>query len=257
MTRLIRRSVLGLTILFVLGVGTYVFFTERRLVVPVVSAEHDVPVRVYGLGTVEARIVSKVGFEVGAALSSLIVDSGDLISEGQVLARLRSTEQQARVARAEAALVATGTVLGKTKASVVRARAVLVQRKEANARKQALIGRGTISTQSAEEAQRDVEVAAAELAVAECEVDIAHAQIADAKAGLRYESVLLENRVLRATERATGQHLGIARPRFAIPAFIVASPKGRRQPLEVRTVNRTKRQSFLRDRAPPASVMLP
>lgn len=62
--------------------------------------------RIYGLGTVEARIVSKVGFEVGAALTDLAVDSGDLIAKGQVLARLHSAEQQARVSQAEAAVEA-------------------------------------------------------------------------------------------------------------------------------------------------------
>ena len=198
MTRRMRRSLVGLAVLVALGAGGYFFLTERPLVVPVVSVEQDVPVRVYGLGTVEARIVSKIGFEVGAALTGLTVDSGDLVSEGQVLARLHRAEQQARVARAEAAVEAAGATLGKTEASVVRARAVLAQREAANARQQALVGRSTISAQSAEEAQRDVEVAAAELAVAESEVEIADAQIADAEAGLRYEATLLENRVLRA-----------------------------------------------------------
>ncbi|MCI5076850.1 efflux RND transporter periplasmic adaptor subunit [Oricola sp.] len=198
MTRRMRRSFLGLAILVALGAGGYFLLVERPLVVPVVSAEQNVPVRVYGLGTVEARIVSKVGFEVGAALTDLAVDSGDLVTKGQVLARLHTAEQQARVARAEAAVEAAGATLGKTKASVTRARAILAQREAANARQQELVGRSAISAQSAEEAQRDVDVAAAELTVAESEVEIAHAQLADAEAGLRYESTLLEYRVLRA-----------------------------------------------------------
>lgn len=198
MTRRMRRSLLGLAILVAVGAVGYFLLTERPLVVPVVSVEQDVPVRVYGLGTVEARIVSKVGFEVGAALTDLAVDSGDSVTKGQVLARLHTAEQQARVARAKAAVEAAGATLGKTEASVTRARAVLAQRKAANARQQALVGRGTISTQSAEEAQSDMDVAAAELAVTESEVEIAHAQLADAEAELRYETTLLDSRVLRA-----------------------------------------------------------
>lgn len=198
MTRRMRRSLLGAIILVALGAGGYFFLTERPLVVPVASVERNVPVRVYGLGTVEARIVSKVGFEAGAALSHLAVDSGDPVTEGQVLARLHSSEQQARVARAEAAVAAASATLGKTEASVNRARAVLAQRETANARQQELVGRSAISAQSAEEAQRDVDVAAAELAVAESEVEIAQAQLADAEAALRYETTLLEHHVLRA-----------------------------------------------------------
>lgn len=198
MTRRMRRGLLGLAILTALGAVGYFFLTERPLVVPVVSVDHDVPVRVYGLGTVEARIVSKVGFEVGAALTDLAVDSGDSVTRGQVLARLHTAEQQARVARAEAGVEAARASLGKTNASVARARAVLAQRKAANERQQALVGSNTISAQAAEEAQRDVDVAAADLAVAESEVKVAQAQLADAEAGLRYELTLLEHHVLRA-----------------------------------------------------------
>jgi HlyD family secretion protein len=77
---------------------------------------------VYGLGTVEARIVSRIGFEVGAALTDLAVDSGEAVAEGQVLARLHTAEQEARVARAEAAAAAAAATLGKAEANVVRAR---------------------------------------------------------------------------------------------------------------------------------------
>jgi HlyD family secretion protein len=88
MIRRMRRSLLGAIVLAALSASGYFFLTERPLVVPVVSVERNVPVRVYGLGTVEARIVSKVGFEAGAALTELAVDSGEPVAEGQVLARL-------------------------------------------------------------------------------------------------------------------------------------------------------------------------
>jgi HlyD family secretion protein len=198
MTRRMRRGLLASAILVALGAGAYLFLVERPLAVPVVSLEQDVPVRVYGLGTVEARIVTKVGFEAAAALAELAVDSGDPVTEGQVLARLHTAEQQARVARAEAAVEAARASVGKADASVARARAVLAQREAANARQQTLAGRNTISAQTAEEAQRDVDVAAADLAVAGSEVRVAQAQLADAEAGLRHELTLLEHHVLRA-----------------------------------------------------------
>jgi len=87
--------------------------------------------------------------------------------------------------RAEAAVEAAGATLGKAEANVVPAGVVLAQRKSTNRRQQALAERSTISAQTAEEAQRDVDVAAADLAVAESEVKVAQAQRADAEAALR------------------------------------------------------------------------
>ncbi len=198
MKRRTRLWLVGVAALIAIGPGGYLFLTERPLAVPVVPMEQDVPVRVYGLGTVEARIVSRIGFEVGAALTDLAVDSGDDVTEGQVLARLHTAEQEARVARAEAAVEAAAATLGKAEANVTRARAVLAQREATNARQQALVLRSTISAQTAEEAQRDVEVAAADLAVAESEIEVAQAQRADAEAALRYEATLLDHHILRA-----------------------------------------------------------
>lgn len=181
-----------------MGAAGYLFLAERPLAVPVAAEQRDVPVRVYGLGTIEARIVSRIGFEVGAALTDLGVDSGDAVAEGQVLARLHTAEQQARVARAEAAVEAARATLGKVEANVVRARAVLAQRRSSNDRQQALAERSTISAQTAEESQRDVDVAAADLAVAESEVKVAQAQRADSEAALLYERTLLDHHVLHA-----------------------------------------------------------
>lgn len=193
-----RRSLIALTLVALMGAGGWLFLTERPVVVPVVAMDRDVPVRVYGLGTVEARIVSRIGFEVGAALTDLWVDSGDVVAQGQVLARLHAAEQEARVARAEAAVEAADATLGRARANVVRARAVLAQREATNARQQALAGRNTISAQTAEEAQRDVEVAAADLTVAESDIAVAQAQRADSEAALQYEATLLDHHSLRA-----------------------------------------------------------
>jgi HlyD family secretion protein len=198
MTRLRSFRVLAPLAVAAIGAIGYLLLAERPLSVPVAVVEQDVPVRVYGLGTVEARIVSRIGFEVGAALIDLAVDSGDAVVEGQVLARLHTAEQEARVVRTEAAVEAARATLGKAEANVVRARAVLAQRKSTNDRRQALAERSTISAQTAEEAQRDVDVAAADLAVAESEVNVALAQHSDAEAALLYETTLLDHHVLRA-----------------------------------------------------------
>ena len=133
----------------------------------------NIPVRVFGLGTVEARVLSKIGFEVGAAITELNADHGDLVKQGQVLARLHATQQEAKVARAKAAVLSAEVAVKKADANVVKARAILAQRLEVNKRKQELASRQVTSAQAAEEAQRDEDVAKAELLVAENDIEVA------------------------------------------------------------------------------------
>ena len=186
-------------ILLALAVGAgFLFFIERPLVVTVVQPERDVALRIYGLGTVEARILSRVGFEVGAALTSLAADAGDSVIRGQELAVLHSAEQEARVARAHAAVAANKANLAKADAAVVRARAVLAERETANRRQQGLVQRDVASAQRAEEAQRDEDVARADLAVAEADLAVIRAQGLDAAAALRQEEALLAHHRLVA-----------------------------------------------------------
>ena len=193
-----RRTVFAIAAVGGVATGGWFFLTERPVSVPVVTVAQTTEVRVYGIGTVEARIVSKTGFEVGAALSELLVDSNDAVTKGQVLARLHPAEQQARVARAEAGVVASDAAILKAAANVTRVQAVLAQRKAANARQQELASRSAIAEKSAEEAQRDVDVAAAELTVAQSDVAVIRAQAADARAALLYEQTLLAHHDLIA-----------------------------------------------------------
>ena len=187
----------GILLVLVLGAG-FLFFTERPLAVTVVQPERDVALRIYGLGTVEARILSRVGFEVGAALISLTADAGDSVIRGQELAILHSAEQEARVARAHAAVAANMANLSKADAAVVRARAVLAERETANRRQQGLVQRDVASAQRAEEAQRDEDVARADLAVAEADLAVIRAQGLDTAAALRQEEALLAHHRLVA-----------------------------------------------------------
>ncbi len=180
-----------------LGAGA-LFVMERPLTVTVVQPETGVALRIYGLGTVEARVLSRVGFEVGAALTTLSADAGDRVVQGQVLAALHPAEQEARVARARAVVAANAAALAKTEAAVVRARAVLAQRETANKRQQDLSRQDVASVQRAEEAQRDEDVARADLAVAEADVAVIHAQGADAAAALQLEETLLAHHRLTA-----------------------------------------------------------
>lgn len=174
------------------------FLTERPLTVTVAQPETEVPLRLYGLGSVEARVLSRLGFEVGAALQSLSADAGDRVAKGQELAALHPAEQEARVARARAGLAANAAGQSRAEAALTRARAILAQRVTANERQKALARQDFASVQKAEEAQRDEDVARAETALAEADLAVIAAQGQDAAAVLRLEETLLAHHRLLA-----------------------------------------------------------
>jgi hypothetical protein len=102
-----RRSLFAIAaaLALVLGVGTVAWAMFLRPIrVEIASIERDVPVQVFGLGTVEARVTSKVGFKVAGVLVDLWADVGDRVAKGAVLARLDDREQSARVRRSQATI---------------------------------------------------------------------------------------------------------------------------------------------------------
>jgi len=197
MSKRARLLSLGLLPLAAAGLA-YAFVSLRPIEVSVTPVAENVPVRVFGLGTVEARVLSRIGFEVGAAITELNADHGDVVTKGQVLARLHATQQEAKVARAKAAVLSAEVAVKKADANTAKARAILAQRLEVNKRRQELVARQATSTQAAEEAQRDEDVAKAELLVAESDIEVAKAQITDARAQFAYEKAILEQHTLLA-----------------------------------------------------------
>lgn len=181
-----------------IGSLAFTFLSQKPVAVHGAELSESVPIRVFGLGTVEARVLSKVGFEVGAAIVELNADHGDLVKKGQVLARLNATQQKAKVARASAALQSAEVAVKKAEANLYKARAIMAQRLEVNRRKRELVSRQVSSLQSGEEAQRDEDVAIADARVAESDIEVSKAQLADARSQLAYETAVLEQHTLIA-----------------------------------------------------------
>ncbi len=197
--RLPSNKVLGsaAAALALFGVSGF-YLAGRPVAVRTVKIEDNVRIRVFGLGTMEAQVISKVGFEVGAALVELKTDHGDRVRKGDVLARLHDAEQVAKVAKAKAAVSSAETAIRKGDANVAKAKSILAQKSQVNRRRQELAGRQTVSVQTAEEAQKDEEVAQADLAVAVADVDVLKANLEDVRSQHRYEQIILEHHELLA-----------------------------------------------------------
>jgi HlyD family secretion protein len=178
------------------GIAAYAILSP----IPVVIArpEADVPVQVFGLGTVEARIVSKVGFKVAGTLTELHADQGEIVPAGTTLARLDTREQEAKLGKAKATVAQAEANLLKADAAVVKAQAALTRAQSVDERRRTLLGRGNVSIEAAEAAQAERDAAEAELAVTSSEVQVARAAIEDARAEQDYESTVLALHTLTA-----------------------------------------------------------
>jgi multidrug efflux pump subunit AcrA (membrane-fusion protein) len=164
-----------LSALVIVGGGTWTFFL-RPIKVEVSRAARDVPVQVFGLGTTEARVTSKIGFKVSGVLVDLRADVGDRVAKGTVLARLDDREQKARVSRAKAAIEQAEANLQKTTAGIEKAQANLANAKNINERRQKLLLSNTVSVETAETSKTAQDAAVADVNLALSDAEVARAQ---------------------------------------------------------------------------------
>ena len=192
--------------------------------VEVAKPERDVAVQVFGLGTVEARVTSKVGFKVAGVLVDLAADVGDRVAKGAVLARLDDREQSARVARAKAATEQTQASLLKASAGLEKAEANYANARNISERRQKLVQSNTTSVESADTARTVEDVARADVNLASSDVAVARAAIGDARAQLQLETATLDFHTLAAPYDAMvtarlkerGAALGAGEPVFTL-----------------------------------------
>lgn len=196
--------VLMLLVAAVAAAGVWVIWL-KPVEVRILQAEHDVPIMVFGLGTIEAEVRSDIGFETGGTLVELHADHGDSVKSGEELARLDSREQEARVAQAraavqqaEAAVQQAEAAVAQAAANVERADAILDEKRLTNNRVQALVQRGTTSQQLADEAQAAFGIANADLAQARSAVTVAQAFVEQTRAALALEETRLARYRLHA-----------------------------------------------------------
>ncbi len=192
------RSVLIFSTFTAAFVLTFFYIRNQPLSVTVAVPVNQVAINVYGLGTVEAKILSLIGFEAGATITELYADEGDTVKEGQVLARLHRAEQQAKTQQAAANIKVAEARLRKARATIPKMEAILKQKKKNNLRSQALLKRKMVSREEANEKQMEQDVAVAELNIALTEIRLAEAELADARAQYNYEKEILGHHELRA-----------------------------------------------------------
>lgn len=181
-----------LVVVLVAGVG-FGLWTAFLRPVPVEAAgvATDVPVQVFGLGTVEARVSSKIGFQVPGVLVDLRADVGDRVAKGTVLARLDDRVQKAVLTRADATVEQANAGLAKAQASLDKAQVNYANARSVNERRQVLLQGNTTSVEAAQAAQASEDAAKADVTVAQSEMLVAKANISDARAQQQQQAAIL------------------------------------------------------------------
>lgn len=197
---MVKRRLIPIAIGLLLLIGGGVVLTKGSSAptAPVTLSRPTDDGRVYGLGTVEARTLSRLGFELNGTLSQIASDQGDRVQRGQALASLDVRDQLARVAQAEAGVKQAQATLSLALARLDRAKALRDQRRSVNQRRQTLASNGTVSAEAAEDAQAGSTVAIADVAVAMADVEAARGGIDAAQAKRALEQAILDKSTLTA-----------------------------------------------------------
>ncbi|WP_428569985.1 MAG: HlyD family secretion protein [Solidesulfovibrio sp. DCME] len=164
----------------------------------------------------------RLGFDLAGKIKEVLVEEGDRVRQGQVLARLAADELPARVEAAEQGLAASEAAFAKVvagardmerkeaRAAVDEARAILDVARVENERRRRLLSREVLSKEEADRAEREYRVASERLDAArqrfrlvddptrEEDVKRAMAEVGQARARLEEARALAEKGVIRS-----------------------------------------------------------
>jgi RND family efflux transporter MFP subunit len=150
----------------------------------------EIIAEVMGTGTLEARVKTTVSPRIQERLAEVLVDQGDSVKAGQLLARLDDAEVKQQVAIAESSLAAAKQTLERVRADLARSEAVLTQARLNQTRLANLASTQAVS-------QSDADKASEALAVAEADMRRSQATISEAEA----QTVVAEKNLLFRREQ--------------------------------------------------------
>jgi RND family efflux transporter MFP subunit len=104
--------------------GYWLIFRSVKVIAHAVT-NGELRGEVMGTGTLEARVKTTISPRIQERLVEVLVDQGDRVTAGQLLARLDNAELKQQVAVAEASLVAANATIKRVHTDVARAQAVL------------------------------------------------------------------------------------------------------------------------------------
>ena len=185
-SRLVRASLKWLAVALLVGFAVY-----RMKFAPVPVTVHKVAVgpivaEVMGTGTLEARVKTTISPRIQERLVEVLVDQGEVVKAGQVLARLDDGELRQQVEVGEAALAAAQATVARVKTDEARALAVEKQARLTHQRVTELLATKIASQEDLDKAVEQLHVAEADVKRAEAAIVEAEREVATAQKNLAY-----------------------------------------------------------------------
>jgi len=133
-------------------------------------------------GYVTARRQATVSTQITGTLTQVLIEEGDVVKQGQVIARLEDSGLRAALATAEAQVQVTNAQVAQAQAQHAQAEADLKRQEE-------LVRSGWISPQAAEQSRTAVKTASAQVQAALRQSEAARANLQAAKVNFDYTVV--------------------------------------------------------------------
>ena len=182
----------------------YYFFTPQMVAVSQVM-QQDYTGELHGTGTINVAVLASVGAKIPGRIERMLVDEGDFVHAGQVVATLEDTDLRQVVQRSQARVEAAGMTEQAARASEQSARASELSTRATEQERRAteyqagrawerekhLVATGAVSQEEADQDQERDRTAASAVGAAQAEIGAAHAQVeaAGAKVGAMHSEI--------------------------------------------------------------------
>lgn len=187
----VRKLLPWLVVVAIVAFAVYRLKFSPTPVVAHTVATGEVRGEVMGTGTLEARVKTVISPRIQERLAEVLVDQGDVVKSGQLLARLDDAATRRQVAIAEAALASAKATVERVRADEARAQAVLQQARLDHNRATELLA-GKIAAQADyDKTAEALRVAEADLKSAQSAIVEAESQVLTAEKTLQYQRELL------------------------------------------------------------------
>jgi RND family efflux transporter MFP subunit len=176
-----------IVLLAALGAGAWMVFGQPHFDVETATAMApsagggDTAV-LQATGYVTARRQATVSAQITGTLTQVLIEEGDHVTEGQVLATLEDTAQRAALAQAQAQLRASQSLL-------VLYQSTLDQNRRDLKRNEDLVGRKLVSEQAVELTRTQVDTEVAQVTTQQKQIELAQASVQAAQVQLGYCTV--------------------------------------------------------------------
>ena len=182
------KRIIKAVVIVVLIASLAAWFKLAR--VPVTAYEvraSSLVAEVMGTGTLEARVKTTISPRIQEHLDEVLVDQGDAVKEGQLLARLNDADIRAQIEIATASLAAAQTGVERVKSDEARALAVEKNARLNHQRMSELLAKRMVSQESMDNAIEQLHIAEADVSRSRATIAETESQVVTARKTLLYQ----------------------------------------------------------------------